>query len=85
MDRTGLVPSELIAAIVKMSIVMTFGYFALKFTIDAIDPTKKQKKEAQEKVNPGLFRVEMSTNLLFQLIIFRRQNYLEGWAFLTSQ
>lgn len=43
---------ELIAIIVKAVIIGGISFFALKYTMDALDPTRKQKKEAHEKVSP---------------------------------
>lgn len=50
---------ELIAIIVKASVVGVFSYLAFKWTIEALDPTRKQKKEAQEKVSPDLIPVSV--------------------------
>lgn len=50
MAESGITRPELIALIVKTTILGLVSYFGLKWTIDAIDPTRKKKKEAQDKV-----------------------------------
>lgn len=50
MSDVGLSRPELIQALVKVTILGAVSYFALKWTIEALDPTRKQKKEAQDKV-----------------------------------
>ena len=70
MDEIGLSRNELIMSLVKMSLVMTFGYFALKYAIDAIDPTKKQKKEAQEKVTGFFVPLGLCVNSSLNIYIF---------------
>lgn len=47
---SGISRPEIITIVVKATLVGLISYFGLKWTIDALDPTRKQKKEAQEKV-----------------------------------
>jgi hypothetical protein len=51
MSDAGISRPELVTLIVKASVIGVFSYLAFKWTIEALDPTKKQKKEAQEKVS----------------------------------
>ena len=50
MSDIGITKPEVITIVVKAALIAGLSYFALKWTIDAIDPTRKQKKEAHEKV-----------------------------------
>lgn len=50
MSDAGMSRPELITLLVKASVIGVFSYLAFKWTIEALDPTRKQKKEAQEKV-----------------------------------
>ena len=50
MSDHGISRPELITIFVKASLIGVISYFGLKWAIEAIDPTRKQKKDAQEKV-----------------------------------
>ena len=50
MSDAGISRPELLAVVLKASVVGVISYLAFKWTIEALDPTRKQKKEAQEKV-----------------------------------
>lgn len=41
---------EVVTIIVKTALIGLISYFGLKWTIEAMDPTKKQKQDAKEKV-----------------------------------
>lgn len=51
MSESGISRPEVIAIVVKATLVGLISYFGLKWTIDAIDPTRMAKKEAKEKVS----------------------------------
>lgn len=51
MSDHGISRPELITIFVKATLIGVISYFGLKWTIEAIDPTRKQKKEAQERVS----------------------------------
>lgn len=42
--------AETAQLLVRCAILGVFSYFTVKWMINAIDPTRKRKKEAQEKV-----------------------------------
>ena len=58
---------EVVTIIVKTALIGLISYFGLKWTIEAMDPTRKQKQDAKEKVRrfeiPILIYV-MISNLL---------------------
>lgn len=60
----GFTRAEIIGQLAKMTIVVVFGWVTLKYTLEALDPTRKQKKEAQEKVSNSDCKVHaVSTTL----------------------
>ncbi|RWS30405.1 ATPase family AAA domain-containing protein 1-B-like protein, partial [Leptotrombidium deliense] len=58
--------TEMMALLFRVVILGAFGYFGVKYIVDIIDPTLKQKKEAQEKAERILARIGVS-NLKLQL------------------
>ncbi|KAI1293699.1 Outer mitochondrial transmembrane helix translocase [Halotydeus destructor] len=49
MSENGISRPELVAIVVKATLVGLVSYFGLKWAFDALDPTRKQKKEAHDK------------------------------------
>jgi len=42
---------ELVFTILRLGLVATASYFTVKWLMNAIDPTRKQKNKAKEQVN----------------------------------
>ena len=58
----GISRPEVVTIIVKATLIGVISYFGLKWTIDALDPTRKQKKEAHDKVSLMMFAVTRVTS-----------------------
>lgn len=65
-DINGLSRVELITLISRMILVGAFSYYSLKFMMNTLDPTKKQKKEAQKKAQSIFQRLNI-TNIKTKL------------------
>lgn len=50
MSDAGITRPEVISIIVKATLIGVISYFGLKWTIEAVDPTRKQRKDAHDKV-----------------------------------
>ncbi len=50
MSDHGLSRSELISIFVRAGILGVVSYFAVKWMVNTLDPTRKQKREAQQRV-----------------------------------
>lgn len=46
---------ELVFTILRLGLVATASYFTVKWMMSAIDPTRKQKNKAKERVSLFLF------------------------------
>jgi len=51
---------EVMTVLARLLLVGTFSYFSLKYMIDIMDPTKKQKKEAQKRAHAIFDRLNIS-------------------------
>lgn len=58
--------NEVIGLLFRLTIFGAVTYFTIKWMVDAIDPTRKQKVEAQKQVNREL----LSFYCFFYLFIF---------------
>lgn len=88
MSDAGISRPELITIFVKASVVGIFSYLAFKWTIEALDPTRKQKKEAQEKVCMAAYARsgnESVTNDLTCFIMLRLPGCCAAWALRKRQ
>lgn len=57
---SALAKSEIANATLKLLFVSAFSYFSLKFMMNALDPTKKQKLEAQKRAQAIFDRLDLT-------------------------
>jgi SpoVK/Ycf46/Vps4 family AAA+-type ATPase len=57
MSDHGLSRAELISIFVRAGILGVVSYFAVKWMVNALDPTRKQKREAQQRAERLLARI----------------------------
>lgn len=50
MSDHGITRAEIISIFVRAGVLGVCTYFAVKWMVNAIDPTRKQKREAQQRV-----------------------------------
>ena len=87
MDELGFTRAEVFGQLAKMTIVVVFGWVTLKYTLEALDPTRKQKKEAQDKVSKvdsKAHAFNRLNTLLFYDSISRLTDYLIVWVYLVN-
>lgn len=83
MSEHGITRPEIIAILVKATLVGFVSYFGLKWAIDAMDPTAKKKKEAQEKVSSLHHfapRAVYSLRRLFSNADVGRTSFATNWS-----
>lgn len=51
MAETGLSRGEITGLITRITFLGIISYFGIKWAVDALDPTRRQKKLAQEKAS----------------------------------
>lgn len=61
-DVGGLNKVEVLSLLARLCILGAFSYFSLKYMMNALDPTKKQKREAQKKAKLLFDRINLSSN-----------------------
>ena len=49
------VVAKVISTVLGLAVSFTFTYFGVKWLVNAMDPTRKEKQEAQARVSLGLF------------------------------
>lgn len=65
MDTLGnLNDSQLVKLLARLLLLGAFSYFSLKYIADTLDPTKRQKKEAQEKAKALFEKLDLTSRTL---------------------
>lgn len=62
-EMNGLSRAEITSLIARLILLGTFSYFSLKYMMNALDPTKKQKKEAQQRAQVLFEKLNIKTKL----------------------
>lgn len=75
--------NEVIGLLFRLTIFGAVTYFTIKWMVDAIDPTRKQKVEAQKQVNPKLLTCDHFFYLfIFVCVLLIRHDHLKFEIFL---
>lgn len=67
--------SEVVGMLLRLTIFGAATYYSIKWVIDAMDPTSKQKNQAKKKVITALFTSDSHTEMIFvlQCLVFTPQ------------
>jgi ATP-dependent 26S proteasome regulatory subunit len=55
--------AEILSLVVRVAALSAFSYYTVKWLMDAMDPTRKQKLRAQEKAKQLMANLGISTNI----------------------
>ena len=64
--------AEILSLVVRVAALSAISYYTVKWLMDAMDPTRKQKLRAQEKAKQGPHSIETKCMLFFKSKMYSR-------------